>query len=145
MNRLDAQTKIITELKRIDGRTSPWNASYTFYHDVHETVIPHDEYIDNINSFPCIMLTLLESKIVHVGGGERLNLTSFRIRGITWDSEVEFAGERLADDIEHVLNHVRHEHPEFDDIRLNTIATDEGLNEPLGAVVIEGTLVFRNE
>lgn len=144
MNRYEAQQRIINQLKRIDGRTSPWDASYTFSTDLHDAVVPHDEYIGNINSFPFVMCVFQESQIRHVGGGERLTITSFRIRGITWDEDVEFAGELLADDIEHVLNHVRLEHPEFDEIRLTTIATDEGLNAPLAAVVIEGTLVYQN-
>ena len=145
MNRHDAQTKIINELKRIDGRTSPWDASYTFNVDVHENVLPHDEYVDNINSFPCVMILFKETQIRHIGNDERYAVTSFRIRGLTFDEDVEYAGELLADDIEHVLENVRRDYPEFDEVRLDTVATDEGLNAPLGAVVVEGTLVYINE
>lgn len=145
MNRLQAQTKIIDQLKRIDGRTSPWNAAYTFNVDLHGTVLPYDEFIDNINSFPCVMVTMTQTEIRHVGGGQRYAIVSFRVRGITLDDQVEDAGELLADDLEHALSYLRQENPEFEEARLDSIQTDEGLNAPLGAVIIEGTLVYRNE
>ena len=142
---MEAQTRIVTQLKRIDGRTSPWNLDYVFNTDVHENVLPHDEFIDNINSFPCVMVTFTNTQIRHIGGGERYAVISFRIRGITLDEDVEDAGELLADDLEHAISYLRRENPEFDEARIDTVQTDEGLNAPLGAVVIEGTLVFRNE
>lgn len=145
MNRREAQLKIIDSLKRIDGRTSPWDASYTFNTDVHGNVLDRDEYIDNINSFPCVMVTFTDTQVRHIGGGERYLVTSFRIRGITWDEDVEDAGELLADDLEHAIDRVRQDNPEFDEVRLDTIQTDEGLNAPLGAVIVQGTLVYRNE
>ena len=134
-----------TQLKRIDGTTSPWNPSYTFNTDVHGTVLDHDEFIDAVNSFPCLMVTTVQTAVTHIGGGQRYKTQSFRIRGITLDEGVEDAGELLADDIEHVLSHIRHTYPEFDEVRLDTIQTDEGLNAPLGALIIQGTLVYRNE
>lgn len=142
---MEAQTRIVTQLKRIDGRTSPWNLDYVFTVDLHENVLPHDEFIDNINSFPCVMVTFTNTQIRHIGGGERYAVISFRIRGITLDEDVEDAGELLADDLEHAISYLRRENPEFDEARIDTVQTDEGLNAPLGAVVIEGTLVFRNE
>jgi hypothetical protein len=145
MNRREAQLKIIDSLKRIDGRTSPWNPAYTFNVDVHENVLDHDEFIDNINSFPCVMVIITDTSIRHVGGGERLIISSFQVRGVTWDEDVEDAGELLADDIEHALSYVRQDNVEFDEVRLDTIQTDQGLNAPLGAVMIQGTMVYRNE
>lgn len=145
MNRRQSQLKIIEALKRIDGRTSPWNPSYTFNLDVHETVLDHDEFIENINSFPCVMVTVIDTMIRHIGGGERYVVSSFRIRGITWDERTEEAEELLADDIEHVISHLRAAEPEFDEIRIDTVQTDEGLNAPLGAVVVQGTMVYRHD
>lgn len=145
MNRREALLKIIEQLKRIDGRTSPWNPSYTFNADLHGTVLPYDEFIENINSFPCVMCTFTDTMIRHIGGGERYLVTSFRIRGITLDEQVEDAGELLADDLEHVVSYIRREHTDFEEARIDTIQTDEGLNAPLGAVIIEGTLVYRND
>jgi hypothetical protein len=145
MTRREALMKIINQLKRIDGRTSPWNPSYTFNSNVYETVLPYEDFIENINSFPCVMCITTDSQIRHVGGGVRLIVTSFRVRGITWDEQVEDAGELLADDIEHVISNIRLEHPEFDEIRIDSIQTDQGLNAPLGAVMIEGTMVYQHD
>jgi hypothetical protein len=145
MNRREAQLKIIDSLKRIDGRTSPWNPSYTFNCDLHDNVLDHEEYVDNINSFPCVMIIVMDTQIRHIGGGERYVVSSFRIRGITWDEQVEDAGELLADDLEHALAYVRQDNPEFDEIRLDSLQTDEGLNAPLGAVIVQGTMVYRHE
>jgi hypothetical protein len=145
MNRRQSQLKIIDALKRIDGRTSPWNPSYTFNLDLHDNVLDHDEFVDNINSFPCVMLTITDTQIFHIGGGERYVISAFRIRGITWDEQVEDAGELLADDIEHAISKVRQDHPDFEEIRIDTVQTDEGLNAPLGAVIVQGTMVYRHD
>ncbi len=145
MNRREAQLKIIESLKRIDGRTSPWNADYTFNLDVHDNVLDHDEFIDNINSFPCVMLTVTDTQIRHIGGGERYVVSSFRIRGITWDERTDEAEEQLADDLEHVIAHLRAFEPAFDEIRVDTVQTDEGLNAPLGAVIVQGTMVYKHD
>ena len=145
MDNLQAVKKLIAQLKRIDGRTSPWAADYTFNVDVHETVLDHDEFLDAINSFPCLMVTATESTVTHIGGGQRYAVVRFRIRAVTWDETVEDAGELVADDVEHVIAHMRSEYPEFDEVRLDTIQTDEGLNAPMGAAVLQGTLVYRND
>jgi hypothetical protein len=137
--------KIINQLKRIDGRTSPWNASYTFNWDLHDNVLPHDEFIENINSFPCVMFTVDNTVIRHIGGGERYVVISFLIRGITWSDDVEEGGDLLADDIEHALSRIKHSYPEFEEVRLDTVQTDEGLNRPFGATLIRGTLVYRHD
>lgn len=145
MNRYESLQALVSSFRAIDGRTSPWNPSYTFNLDVHENVLDHDEFVEAINSFPCIMVTFTDTQIRHIGGGERYTVSSFRIRGITWDEDVEDAGELLADDIEHVVNHLKQAYPSFEEVRLDSVQTDEGLNAPLGAVIVQGTLVYRNE
>lgn len=145
MDRSQALSKIITALRRIDGRTSPWNPSYTFNEAVYDQVYSRDLFLDEINSFPCVMCVAERVTVKHTGGGQRYNILQFRIRGVTWNNQVEDAGELLAEDIEHVFTHIRQDHPMFDEIRLDSIQTDEGLNAPLGAVILEGTALYRND
>ena len=145
MDRREAQTNIIALLKRIDGRTSPWTSDYTFSYAINDNVHSRDLYIDEINSFPCIMVTVDRVQVSHIGANTRYHTLAFRIRGITWDGDAQSAGEALADDIEHALEHARQEHPTFDEVRIDSIQTDEGINAPLGAVLIQGIAVYQNE
>jgi hypothetical protein len=145
MNRLQAINNIVSALSRIDGRTSPWDASYTFATDIHLNVIARDRYIEEIDSFPVVMVTPVQETISHTGGGQRWSTLTVRVRGICWDEDTELAGERLADDIEHVITHIRREYPELEELRLDTIQTDEGLNAPLGAVVVLATAVYQHD
>jgi hypothetical protein len=145
MDRNQASQRIVDTLRRIDGRTSPWNSSYTFRTDVYDRVYDHDLFLEEINQFPCVMFTVTEIAVSHVGGGQRYNTMSFRLRGVVWDESTSEAGELLADDLEHAVSNIRQAYPEFEEIRLDTIQTDEGLNAPLGAVVIQGTAVYRND
>jgi hypothetical protein len=144
MDKFTALDRIVTALRRVDGHTSPWDSSYTFSTSI-TAVYDRELYIDEINSFPCVMCVADQVQVRHSGAGERYNIMTFRIRGVTWDDQVEDAGEMLADDIEHVISHIRQNYPEFDECRINTIQTDEGLNAPLGALIIEGVALYRND
>lgn len=144
MDKITALTALAEQITHIDGRTSPWDPSYTFATSV-ASVHTRDLFVDEINSFPCVMCVAESVKVRHSGAGQRYNIMQFRIRGITWDEAVEDAGEQLADDIDHVISHTREEYPAFDEVRIETIQTDEGLNAPLGAVVIEGIALYRND
>ncbi len=144
MDKFTALTAISTMISHIDGRTSPWDASYTFSTSV-AAVHTRDLYVDEINAFPCVMCVADSVRVQHSGAGQRYNIMSFRIRGITWDEQVEDAGELLADDIDHAVSHARTVYPDLDEVRITTIQTDEGLNAPLGAVVLEGIALYRND
>lgn len=142
---MQAQTNIIQLLNRINGTTSPWDASYTFNCAVTGNIYDKELFIDEINAFPCVMVTAERVQVSHIGAGTRYNTLSFQIKGITWDESAADAGEALADDIEHALNYARLEHPEFDEVRIDAIQTDEGINAPLGAVIIQGIAVYSND
>jgi hypothetical protein len=145
MDRIQAQSYIVNALKTMDGRTSPWASDYTFSYAINDNVHDRDLYIDEINQFPCIMVTVDRVQVSHIGAGVRYHTLSFLIRGITWDEDAQSAGELLADDIDHVISNLRRIHPQFDEVRIDTIQTDEGINAPLGAVLIQGIAVYQNE
>jgi hypothetical protein len=145
MDRMQAQTNIIQLINRINGTTSPWDASYTFNCTATGNVYDRELFIDQINAFPCVMLTTERVQVSHIGAGIRYNTLSFQIRGITWDEDAGTAGEALADDIEHVIKYARQEYPAFDEVRIDTIQTDEGINAPLGAVILQGIAVYSND
>lgn len=142
---MQALTNIMQLINRIDGTTSPWDASYMFKYSVTGNIYDRELYIDQINAFPCVMVVVDRVQVSHIGAGTRYNTLSFQIKGITWDENASAAGEDLADDIEHALKYARLEYPQFDEVRIDTIQTDEGINAPLGAVIIQGIAVYTND
>lgn len=142
MNTRDFTNVLKAQLQRIDGRTSPWS-KYEFNIDLHDEV--HDQllFFPDINSFPLVSFSVEDERIVHAEGNERYSLTSIEIRGYTYDEEVEQSGELIAQDIEHVLEHLRSEDRRIEEIRVMSVNTDSGTNAPYGACIINIEALYR--
>ena len=141
MDRYNATKKIREALLTIDGRTSPLDYEYPFNCSVYN-VYEGYRFLDEINEFPSLMLVCEKEEIRHVGGGVRYSLVNYELRGLHWSEETQFAGELLAEDIEHVLQNSRVWAPEFEELRVLDIQTDDGLYAPLGSVIIRFTVLF---
>lgn len=142
MNTREFMTILKTQLQRIDGRTSPWS-EYEFNLDVHSEVYDELLFFPDINSFPLISFSVQDERIIHAEGRERYSLTSIEIRGYTYDEEVEQSGELVAQDVEHVLEHLRHENRKIEEVRVIKINTDSGTNAPYGACIINIEALYR--
>jgi hypothetical protein len=142
MNTLELKNLLVTHLKRIDGRTSPWS-SYEFNYELHDEVYPELLFFDDINSFPCICFTVEDERVIHAESGQRFYSVSLEMRGYTYDEDVEESGEQLAQDIEHVLAYIRREDRRLEDIRLLETNTDSGMNAPHGACILNIEALFR--
>lgn len=127
---------MIRQLQRIDGGTSPWDATYTFNYTVYR-VYDHLIFADEINEYPSVCVAHRGERITHIGGGIRLHTTLYEIRGYTHSDTVEQSGEALASDIEHVIDNFRHWTEDSIDYRLISVRTDGGVLAPLGVCIIE--------
>ena len=142
MNALKLKNYLKQQLRRIDGRQSPWS-DYEFNYSVYDEVYSELRFFDDINSFPCITFELKNERIIHAEGSGRFSIVSIELRGYTYDEDVEQSGEAIAQDIEHVLNNMRRENRELEDIRLLEVRTDSGLNAPHGACIFQIEALFR--
>lgn len=134
MTRTQAILKICEHFREITGGQSPWDPAYTFHNHVYQ-VDDRFLWVDEISNFPSVQCVSRGETITHQGGGVRRVTLAIEVRGFTWDRDVAGRGETLADDIEHAINHFQD--PDIDDLRILSIQTDEGLNEPLGVVIIQ--------
>lgn len=139
--RMDVINALISALRRIDNRTSPWSSDYDFATDLHGDV--YYGYNDDINSFPHVEVIINDERIYSIGGGVRFSNLELELRCYTYDESVEESGEALASDIEHVLYHYRLWAPDVDDVRIASVQTDGGINAPYGAAIIGIQVLFR--
>ena len=76
MNTLEFLNLLVEQLRRIDGRVSPWG-SYTFNYDLHGEAYPRLHFFDEINSFPLVSATIVDERIIHAEGGGALGISIF--------------------------------------------------------------------
>ncbi len=122
--------------EKIDGSTSPWDANYTFSNSVY-SVLERFVFVDEITNYPSICIVDRGTRIQHVGGGSRIHITKYEIRGFTFSETVEQSGESLAADIEHVIEHSRRWSDPLTEYRLLTVRTDGGVLAPEGVCIVE--------
>jgi hypothetical protein len=140
-SRMDAINALISALRRIDGRDSPWNRNYNFNVDLHGDV--YLGFDEDVNSFPIIHVLFENESIYSIGGGVRFSNIEIQLRCYIYDESVEDASESIASDVEHVLSQYRSWAPSFDDVRIAQIETDGGINAPYGAAIINLQVLFR--
>jgi hypothetical protein len=142
MNTNELKNLLVSQLRRIDGRTSPWS-NYEFNCSLHDEVYPELRFFDDINSFPTVCFVVSNERVLHAEGSARFYSVSLELRGYTYDEDVEESGELLAQDVEHVLAYLRREDSRLEDIRLLETNTDSGLNAPWGACILNIEALFR--
>lgn len=139
--RINIIQSLIEALQRVDGRSSPWDAAYSFNVDLHGDV--YLGYNDDINTFPHINILIENENIYSIGGGERFSNLQIELRCYTLDEDVEFSGESISEDVEHTLDAHRLWGPNIEDLRIAQIETDGGINAPYGAAIIKAQVLFR--
>lgn len=127
--------EIKTALESIDGSVS---GPYSFNYAVPQ-VVTREMYMDEIHDFPTLMVTNQNIQFIQMSNNLRHKVYSCRIRGIVY-GDVE-AAEKLAQDIEYVLEHYNWS---FEEVRLIRVETDAGLNAPFGAVIISFLVLDRS-
>ena len=129
---------VVTELKKINGDTSTFDASYTYNINIFNNCFRRMKFLDEINDFPTVCVNAgTEARIYDTSGlttGE-LNLA---IRAYVRANNPIIEAENLADDIEHVVYHLG-DRSDIGvlDITIEGISTDEGLVAPFGILEID--------
>jgi len=139
--RMNVINALISALRRIDGRDSPWDRSYVFTNDLHGDVAYG--YSSDVNSFPAINIIVENESVYSIGGGVRYSNLEMQLRCYTYNEDVEESAESLASDVEHVLSHYRLWASDIEDVRVAQIETDGGINAPYGAALINIQVLFR--
>jgi len=136
---------IVTQLKQIDGETSGFNPSYTYFNNLFNNVFRKLKFLDEVNDFPSIYVSAgteirdFNSKSLTVG---TLDVT---IRAYVFgEDNSQNLSDDLVQDIEHVIYSLG-DNPEMGilDITIDNISTDEGLTTPYGITEVELTIVYR--
>ena len=136
---------IVTQLKQIDGETSGFNPSYTYFNNLFNNVFRKLKFLDEVNDFPSIYVSAgteirdFNSKSLTVG------VLDVTIRAYVFgEDNSQNLSDDLVQDIEHVIYSLG-DNPEMGilDITIDNISTDEGLTTPYGIAEVELTIVYR--
>jgi hypothetical protein len=142
-NRNLITSAIINSLKRIDGRTSPYNASYEFKTDVRENVYKGFVYIDEINDFPSIYVTSGSEQRIYNTNKLTEAVVSTAIRCYIYGADSQQQVDNIISDVEHVIYSYKLDTTlQIQDITIKEILTDSGLLEPYGMAEIFLTTRF---
>jgi hypothetical protein len=136
-NRRLITDSIVAALKRIDGTSSPYIASYEFKTDIHENAYRGLKFIDEINDFPSIYVTsgleqrIYQTKLLTEG------IVTTTLRGYVYGEDAQKQINDLVQDIEHVIYNMTFDsYIQVQDVTVQEILTDSGLLEPYGMAEI---------
>jgi hypothetical protein len=136
-NRSNIVNHIITNLKKIDGRTSPFSSSYVFSTNLYENVFRGLKYLDEINEFPAIYLQCIRELRLYTTANATEGVVELALRGYFHSDENSLSTNNIVSDIEHVLyNMDTNLGLQIQQITINEIIVDSGLLEPYGMVEI---------
>lgn len=129
---------LVSELKKINGSVSTFDASYTYNLDISNNCFRRMKFLDEINDFPTVCVNAgTEARIYDTSGlttGE-LNIT---IRSYVRAENPITTAESLADDIEHVVYNLGDRSDiGMLDMTIEGVSTDEGLVAPFGILEID--------
>jgi hypothetical protein len=136
-NRTKITNHIVEQLKKIDGRSSPFSANYVFYSNLHENVYRGVKYLDEINDFPSLYVTTNVERRKYQTNGNTESIVFTVIRCYVMGDATEVQLSNIFQDIEHILYNMQVPN-EFTslDITIDTTLTDSGLLEPYGMAEI---------
>lgn len=131
--RRDIVNFLVTELKKINGSTSTFDASYTYNFDLANNVFRQLKFIDEVNDFPAVYLAAGVENRDYQSQGLTLALLTIVIRCYIKQEEAQDGLENLIDDVEHVIYGITTQSDKgLLQLSISNISTDEGLIEPYG-------------
>lgn len=142
-NRSMIADALVDALKQIDKTTSPYNAFYEFKTDLHRNAYRGYKFIDEINDFPSIFITLSnEDRIYHTNNLVESSITMIIRCYIHGEDSQELLND-LVQDVEHVIYNIKFDvNLQVQDVTIKEIETDSGLLEPYGMAEIFLNLRF---
>ena len=124
---------IVDELKKINGSTSTFNASYTYNTDVSNNVFRRLKFIDEVNDFPSIYVNAGRDIRDYSSVGLTSSDLAIILRCYTKDEDPVDISESLLEDVEHILYNVETGTDKgIQQIEISSISTDQGLTAPFG-------------
>lgn len=136
-NRSNIVNHIITNLKKIDGRTSPFSSSYEFSTNLYENIYRGLKYIDEINEFPCVYLQCLREIRLYTTANATEGVVELALRCYFHSDENSLSTNNIVSDIEHVLYNMDSDlELNIQQITITEIIVDSGLLEPYGMAEI---------
>ena len=121
--------KLVELLKTIDG-------TGTFRSDLFNNVFPKLKFWDEVDDYPSVYLNIGPESRQYLPGGVKWAFLTVNIRIYVNDEEAETRLEEIFEDIETIID--ENGNLEYDtgyyaeDVRILSIATDEGLLNPIG-------------
>lgn len=136
-NRTKITNYLVEQLKKIDGRSSPFLADYVFLTNLHGNAYRGVKYIDEINDFPCLYATSNVERRIYQTNGNTEGIVASVIRCYVYGDDTEVQLSNIFQDIEHILYNMQVPN-EFTslDITIDSLLTDSGLLEPYGMAEI---------
>lgn len=126
-------TRIMDNVKLINGGISSFDSSYTYSSNLFNNVYRGFKFFDSINDFPSVYVAGgREERIYNSDGFTEADLP-VALRIYHKSSDVQNDVQDIIDDIEHVIYSLT-DNPilGIEDITIDTTSTDEGLLEPYG-------------
>ena len=124
---------IVDELKKINGSTSTFNASYTYNTNVSNNVFRRLKFIDEVNDFPSIYVNAGRDIRDYSSVGLTSSDLAIILRCYTKDEAPIDVSESLLEDVEHILYNIDTGTDKgIQQIEISAISTDQGLTAPFG-------------
>lgn len=136
-NRSLIANALVKELQKIDGRTSPYDYSYSFKTDLNSNVFRNYKTIDELNDFPSlVILSGLERRKYQTKGLTEA-VVLVKIFVYVYSDEPQSQLSDIIDDVEHVIYNMKLDVDLLiQDITVEEIETDLGLLQPYGMAEI---------
>lgn len=136
-NRSDINDFIVSQLRNINGRTSPYDSTYNFKTSLHENVYRGIRFLDEINDFPSIYVsTGREVRKFNTQGNIEARVETTLRCYLYGDDTVNQIND-LIQDIEHVIYNLKFQPAlRVFDVSIITVLTDSGLLIPYGMAEI---------
>lgn len=136
-NRTKIVELIVSNLRRIDGRTSPFSSTYEFKTNLHENVYRGLKFIDEINDFPSIYVQCLRELRLYTTANATEGVVELALRCYFYSENNKLSTNDLLADIEHVLYSVDNNLDlNIQQITITEIVIDSGLLQPYGMAEI---------
>jgi hypothetical protein len=136
-NRTRINDLIVSSLKQIDGRASPYDTAYNFKTDLRDNIYRGLKYLDEINDFPSIYITSgREIRKFNTNNNTEAKIESTLRCYVNSDDPVDQINN-LVLDVEHILYNFKGT-PDLQlfDVNILTVLTDSGLLHPYGMAEI---------
>lgn len=144
---------LVSELKRInkttDSRVGLLRSPYTYKSDVGENVFRRFKYLDEINDFPAITMSVVDEDREAIGADVHFGNLDLTFRGYVKSENALDACDDLADDIEFVIDGINHTataaSKEIVDCKVMAVESDQGLFEPYGIAMVDIEIIYQQD